>query len=55
MTVSGPQIFGCPCRVQRLEYLVGYGYYMVDIDLGEMFLNFPLPSVLQKFSGIDVS
>jgi hypothetical protein len=28
---------------------------MVDIDLGEMFLNFPLPFVLQRYSGIDVS
>jgi hypothetical protein len=27
--------------------VLGYGYYMVDIDLGEMFLNFPLPFVLQ--------
>jgi hypothetical protein len=28
---------------------------MVDIDLGEMFLNFPLPFVLQRYSGIDVT
>ena len=35
--------------------VLGYGYFMVDIDLGEMFLNFPLPSVLKRFSGIDVS
>jgi hypothetical protein len=28
--------------------------YMVDIDLGEMFLNFPLPSLLQQFSGVDL-
>jgi hypothetical protein len=35
--------------------VLGYGYYMVDIDLGEMFLNFPLPSVLQQFSGINVA
>jgi hypothetical protein len=35
--------------------VLGYGYYMVDIDLGEMFLNFPLPFVLQRYSGIDVS
>jgi hypothetical protein len=32
---------------------LGYGYYMVDIDLGEMFLNFPLHSVLQRYSGVD--
>jgi hypothetical protein len=35
--------------------VLGSGYYMVDIDLGEMFLNFPLPFVLQRCSGIDVS
>jgi hypothetical protein len=28
---------------------------MVDIDLGEMFLNFPLHEVLQRFSGVDFS
>jgi hypothetical protein len=35
--------------------VLGYGYYMADINLGEMFLNFPLPFVLRRFSGIDVS
>jgi hypothetical protein len=34
---------------------LGYGYYMVDIDLGEMFLNFPLHETLQRFSGVDFS
>jgi hypothetical protein len=34
---------------------LGYGYYMVDIDLGEMFLNFPLHESLQRFSGVDFS
>ena len=34
---------------------LGYGYYMADIDLGEMFLNFPLHEILQRFSGIDLS
>ena len=33
--------------------LLGYGYYMVDIDLGEMFLNFPLPQLLRRYSGVD--
>jgi hypothetical protein len=28
---------------------------MVDIDLGEMFLNFPLPFVLEQYSGINVT
>jgi hypothetical protein len=27
---------------------------MVDIDLGEMFLNFPLPILLRRFSRIDL-
>jgi hypothetical protein len=27
--------------------VLGYGYYMVDIDLGEMFLNFSLSELLQ--------
>jgi hypothetical protein len=35
--------------------VLGYGNHMVDIELGEMFLNFPLPFVLQRHSGIDVS
>mgnify|MGYP000279171153 CR=1 FL=1 len=28
---------------------------MVDIDLGEMFLNFPLHKILQKFPGVNFS
>jgi hypothetical protein len=27
----------------------------VDIDLGEFFLNFPLPQILQEYSGIDLT
>jgi hypothetical protein len=34
--------------------VLGFGYYMVDIDLGEMFLNFLFPSLLQRFSGVDL-
>jgi hypothetical protein len=34
---------------------LGYGYHMADIDLGEMFLNFPLHSILQRFSGVDLT
>jgi hypothetical protein len=34
---------------------LSYGYFMVDIDLGEMFLNFPLHKILQEFSGVDFS
>jgi hypothetical protein len=35
--------------------LLGYGYLMVDIDLGKMFLNFPLHKVLQRYSGVNFS
>jgi hypothetical protein len=35
--------------------VLDYNYCMVDIDLGERFLNFPLPHVLRRYSGIDVS
>jgi hypothetical protein len=32
-----------------------YNYYSVDIDLGELFLNFSLHSPLQSYSGVDVT
>lgn len=35
--------------------LLDYGYYSVDIDLGKMFLNFPLHVSMQSSSGIDLS
>lgn len=35
--------------------LLDYNYYSVDLDLGEMFLNFPLPKALRAVSGIDLS
>jgi hypothetical protein len=34
--------------------VLGFGYYMVDIDIGEMFLNFPLPCLIQRLSGVDL-
>jgi hypothetical protein len=34
---------------------LGYAYFMVDIDLGKMFLNFPLHKVLQRYSGVNFS
>jgi hypothetical protein len=34
---------------------LSYGYYMVNINLGEMFLNFPLHQVLQRFSEVEFS
>ena len=35
--------------------VLGFGYFSVDIDLGEMFLNFPLPAILREYSGLDLS
>jgi hypothetical protein len=35
--------------------VLGYDYCGVDIDLGEMFLNFPLPQELRPYSGIDLT
>jgi hypothetical protein len=35
--------------------VVDFGYFSVDIDLGEFFLNFPFPEVLRQFSGIDLT
>ena len=35
--------------------LLDFNYFSVDVDLGEMFLNYPLHSSLQPYSGIDVT
>jgi hypothetical protein len=32
-----------------------YNYYSVDMDLGEMFLNFPLHTTMQPYAGIDLT
>ena len=32
-----------------------FGTYCVDLDLGEMFLNFPLDKALQPYAGIDLT
>jgi hypothetical protein len=34
--------------------VLDYNYYSVDLDLGEMFLNFPFHPTLQEYSGIDL-
>ena len=31
-----------------------FGYYMIDIDLGEFFLNFPLHHRIQPHTGVDL-
>jgi len=35
--------------------VLGYNYKPVDIDLGEMFLNFPLSPLLIPYSGVDLT
>ena len=35
--------------------LLSFGYRVVDMDIGEMFLNFPLHPSLQAYSGVDLS
>lgn len=35
--------------------LLDYGFYSVDVNLGEMFLNFPLHESIRPYSGIDLS
>lgn len=35
--------------------VLDYNYYSVDVDLGEMFLNFPLHESIRAYSGIDLS
>ena len=32
-----------------------FGYYMIDLDLGEFFLNFPLHQKIQPHTGVDLS
>ena len=34
---------------------IGFNYKFVDLDLGEMFLNFPLHQSLQNYSGVDIT
>ena len=35
--------------------ILSFGYAVVDIDLGEMFLNFPIHEQLHKSVGIDLT
>jgi hypothetical protein len=35
--------------------VLNYNYCGVDLDLGGMFLNFPLPMLFRRFSGIDLT
>jgi hypothetical protein len=35
--------------------VLDFGYFSVDIDLGEFFLNFPFPEILRQSSGSDLT
>ena len=35
--------------------VLDFEYYNVDLDMGEMFPNFPLPRVLRAYSGVDLT
>ena len=35
--------------------MLSYGYRVIDMDIGEMFLNFPLHESLQPYSAVDVT
>ena len=53
MTVSGHQNFWMPSPHTAARQL-DFNYYMIDIDLGEFFLNFPLHRRIQPHTGIDL-
>ena len=40
---------------KSMTRILGYNFKTVDLDLGEMFLNFPLHPSLQVFSGVDLT
>jgi len=42
-------------KASSASRLLDYGYYSVDLDMGEMFPNFPLPQALRPYSGLDLS
>ena len=46
--------FGLPSS-STMTRLLSFGYKVVDMDIGEMFLNFPLHQSLRPSSGIDLS
>ena len=46
--------FGLPIMQHTLRSLLP-GYYQCDMDVGEMFLNFPLHPDVRPYSGVDVT
>jgi hypothetical protein len=51
----GHQTSGCPRQSQPATCVLNFNYCGVDLDLGEMFLNFPLPLLFRAFSGINLT
>jgi hypothetical protein len=47
--------FGLPTVDATLRGILDAASFMSDIDLGEMFLNFPLDAKLRPYAGIDYS
>ena len=35
--------------------VLNFNSYSTDLDMGDMFLNFPMPWLLRRFSGVDLS
>ena len=46
--------FGLPVMQHTLRSLLK-GYYQCDMDVGEMFLNFPLHPDMRPYSGVDIN
>ena len=40
---------------KTLTRFLSFGYKSVDLDIGEMFPNFPLHASLRPFSGVDLT
>ena len=40
---------------RTMTRLLSFGYRVVDIDIGEMFPNFPLHHLLRSYSGVDLT
>lgn len=45
----------CMPNASSMLRIISYNYQSVDIDLGDMFHNFPLHPSLQTYSGVDLS
>ena len=46
--------FGIPCAASAVR-VISFCSFMLDLDMAEMFLNFPMPFLLRRFSGVDLT